>query len=226
MQNSHQIKSAGITLLVSALVFCALYFTPIKNTEKIPTTQPREKQMNTDSLLSIQDTIQPTQVELPETVPAPVPSVNEEQKAKENPPKKDSVKADKKPEETLTAKEKKLTEQKKLAAEKKLAEDKKLAEEKAKKEADNKIGKVGVDRKLIAGIPGTLNYKGKLPSLKTKGTITIGYTVDKNGTVISAHRVGGISDKTAINNAIMLVKKHVKVDKGTSNATGTYSITF
>ena len=72
-----------------------------------------------------------------------------------------------------------------------------------------KESKIGVDRKLISGIPGTNNYKGKLPahSVKEKGSITISYVVDANGRVISAQRVGGLRSRNAINNAITMVKK-------------------
>jgi len=100
-------------------------------------------------------------------------------------------------------------------------------ETEAKKEVV-KESKIGVDRKLISGIPGTNNYKGKLPahSVKEKGSITISYVVDANGRVISAQRVGGLRSRNAINNAITMVKKHVKAEKGKTQSTGTYTIEF
>ena len=81
---------------------------------------------------------------------------------------------------------------------------------------------------MISGIPGTNNYKGKLPphSVKEKGSITISYVVDANGRVISAQRVGGLRSRNAINNAITMVKKHVKAEKGKTQSTGTYTIEF
>ena len=136
------------------------------------------------------------------------PAANEEVK-KEEPKKKDTKKniADAKTAKTQEANAKKETE--------------------AKKEVV-KESKIGVDRKLISGIPGTNNYKGKLPaqSVKEKGSITISYVVDANGRVISAQRVGGLRSRNAINNAITMVKKHVKAEKGKTQSTGTYTIEF
>ena len=136
------------------------------------------------------------------------PAANEEVK-KEEPKKKDTKKeiADAKTAKTQEANAKKETE--------------------AKKEVV-KESKIGVDRKLISGIPGTNNYKGKLPahSVKEKGSITISYVVDANGWVISAQRVGGLRSRNAINNAITMVKKHVKAEKGKTQSTGTYTIEF
>ena len=109
----------------------------------------------------------------------------------------------------------------------------KTKEANAKKEAEAKKevvkeSKIGVDRKLISGIPGTNNYKGKLPgnNVKEKGSITISYVVDANGNVISAQRVGGLRSRNTINNAITMVKKHVKAEKGKTQSTGTYTIEF
>ncbi len=54
--------------------------------------------------------------------------------------------------------------------------------------------KIGVDRKLISYIPGTMGKGGEQPShnCTANGTITISYTVDKAGNVISARRSSGI----------------------------------
>ena len=126
-------------------------------------------------------------------------------------------------------------EQKKKDTKKNIADAKtaKTQEANAKKETEAKKevvkeSKIGVDRKLISGIPGTNNYKGKLPahSVKEKGSITISYVVDANGRVISAQRVGGLRSRNAINNAITMVKKHVKAEKSKTQSTGTYTIEF
>ena len=73
-----------------------------------------------------------------------------------------------------------------------------------------------------------MKYKGRFPShnVKEKGSITISYTVDQNGNVISAYRIEGLRDRNTINNAITLVKKYVKTDKGKEYSTGTYTIDF
>ena len=147
-------------------------------------------------------------------------------------PVKEEVAASKEPaaNEEIKKEEPKKKETKKEIADAKTAKTK---EANAKKEAEAKKevvkeSKIGVDRKLISGIPGTNNYKGKLPahSVKEKGSITISYVVDANGRVISAQRVGGLRSRNAINNAITMVKKHVKAEKGKTQSTGTYTIEF
>ena len=141
-------------------------------------------------------------------------------------PVKEEVAASKEP---ATNEEIKKEEPKKKETKKEIADAKtaKTKEANAKKEVV-KESKIGVDRKLISGIPGTNNYKGKLPahSVKEKGSITISYVVDANGRVISAQRVGGLRSRNAINNAITMVKKHVKAEKGKTQSTGTYTIEF
>ena len=88
--------------------------------------------------------------------------------------------------------------------------------------------KIGVDRKLISYIPGTMGKGGEQPShnCTASGTITISYTVDKAGNVISARRSSGISDPCVVTAAIIWVKKYVKAEKASTNSTGTYKITF
>lgn len=92
----------------------------------------------------------------------------------------------------------------------------------------NGDSKIGVDRKLIAFIPGTMGKGGEQPShnCSANGTITISYTVDKAGNVTSAHRSSGISDPCVVTAAVIWVKKYVKAEKAPTNSTGTYKITF
>lgn len=88
--------------------------------------------------------------------------------------------------------------------------------------------KIGIDRKLISYIPGTMGRGGAKPShsCEASGSITISYTVDKAGNVVSARRSGGISDPCIASTSISWVKKYVKAEKATSSSTGTYKITF
>ena len=88
--------------------------------------------------------------------------------------------------------------------------------------------KIGVDRKLISYIPGTMGKGGEQPShnCTANGTITISYTVDKAGNVISARRSSGISDPCVVTSAVIWVKKYVKAEKASTNSIGTYKITF
>ncbi len=92
----------------------------------------------------------------------------------------------------------------------------------------NGTSKIGVDRKLIRFIPGTMNRGGVQPTHKcsASGTIKIRYTVDKNGRVISANRKSGISDPCAVRTAVAWVKKYVKAQKSNTRSTGTYTIRF
>lgn len=92
----------------------------------------------------------------------------------------------------------------------------------------NGDSKIGVDRKLIAFIPGTMGKGGEQPShnCSANGTITISYTVDKAGNVTSARRSSGISDPCVVTAAVIWVKKYVKAEKASTNSTGTYKITF
>lgn len=92
----------------------------------------------------------------------------------------------------------------------------------------NGDSKIGVDRKLIGFIPGTMGRGGAQPShsCTASGTINIAYTVDKAGNVVSARRSGGVSDACVSSNSIAWVKKYVKAEKANSSSTGVYQITF
>lgn len=92
----------------------------------------------------------------------------------------------------------------------------------------NGDSRIGVDRKLIAFIPGTMGRGGSQPAhnCTASGTITIAYTVDKAGNVTSARRSGGISDACVSSTTVAWVKQYVKAEKANSSSTGTYRITF
>lgn len=92
----------------------------------------------------------------------------------------------------------------------------------------NGDSKVGIDRSLVGFIPGTMGRGGAQPAnnCTASGTITIAYTVDKAGNVVSARRSGGTSDPCITSNAISWVKKYVKAEKASVSSTGTYKITF
>ncbi|MFL9834074.1 ferric siderophore ABC transporter substrate-binding protein [Chryseobacterium terrae] len=92
----------------------------------------------------------------------------------------------------------------------------------------NGDSKVGIDRKLVGFIPGTMGRGGAQPAnnCTASGTITISYTVDKAGNVVSARRSGGTSDPCISSNAVSWVKKYVKAEKASVSSTGTYKITF
>lgn len=88
--------------------------------------------------------------------------------------------------------------------------------------------KIGIDRKLISYIPGTMGRGGAKPShsCEASGSITVSYTVDKAGNVISARRSGGISDPCVVSTSVSWVKKYVKAEKAATNSMGSYKITF
>ncbi|PIF43766.1 hypothetical protein CLU96_0680 [Chryseobacterium sp. 52] len=92
----------------------------------------------------------------------------------------------------------------------------------------NGDSKVGIDRKLTGYIPGTMGRGGAQPnnSCTASGTITIAYTVDKAGNVVSARRLGGTSDPCISSTGVAWVKKYVKAEKASTSSTGTYKITF
>lgn len=92
----------------------------------------------------------------------------------------------------------------------------------------NGNSKIGVDRNLIAYIPGTMGRGGAQPShtCSETGSISISYTVDKAGNVVSARRSGGISDPCVVSTSISWVKKYVKAEKSTFSSSGVYRITF
>ncbi|WP_333596571.1 ferric siderophore ABC transporter substrate-binding protein [Chryseobacterium flavum] len=92
----------------------------------------------------------------------------------------------------------------------------------------NGDSKVGIDRKLIGYIPGTMGRGGAQPShsCTASGSITVAYTVDKAGNVVSARRAGGVSDPCISSTSVAWVKKYVKAEKANTSSTGTYKITF
>lgn len=92
----------------------------------------------------------------------------------------------------------------------------------------NGDSKIGVDRKLVGFIPGTMGRGGAQPThnCSASGSINIAYTVDKAGNVVSARRSGGVSDPCVVSTSVSWVKKYVKAEKANSSSTGTYSITF
>ena len=92
----------------------------------------------------------------------------------------------------------------------------------------NGDSKIGVDRKLVGFIPGTMGRGGAQPThnCSASGSINIAYTVDKAGNVISARRSGGVSDPCVVSTSVSWVKQFVKAEKSNSSSTGTYSITF
>ena len=92
----------------------------------------------------------------------------------------------------------------------------------------NGNSKIGVDRKLIAFIPGTMGKGGIQPShnCTASGSITIAYIVDKNGNVSSAHRVSGSNDACIVRTTTAWVKKYVKAEKADGNSSGNYTIIF
>ena len=226
-----RVKSIGFTALVSCVFFGILYFVPIEKREGTKIDQDKKEILADEDILD-RDTLQ-SRIEEPEEIPVSVPKVvesvkNEQVAVQEEQPKKEEIKEPKEtqatenkavPVETKSQKKQEIATKTEAPVEKK--------EDTSKKSAP-KESKIGVDRKLIAGIPGTMNYKGKLPTnnVREKGTIEIAYTVDKNGNVISAMRVGGLRSRNAINNAVTLVKKYVKAEKAQTNSTGVYTINF
>lgn len=92
----------------------------------------------------------------------------------------------------------------------------------------NGDSKVGIDRRLVGYIPGTMGRGGAQPShsCSAGGSITISYTVDKAGNVVSARRSGGVSDPCVVSTSVSWVKKYVKAEKAPVSSTGSYKISF
>lgn len=92
----------------------------------------------------------------------------------------------------------------------------------------NGDSKIGIDRKLIGFIPGTMGRGGSQPAqnCSASGSINISYTVDKAGNVVSARRSGGSSDPCVVSTSVGWVKKYVKAEKANTFSTGTYRIVF
>jgi len=226
-----RVKSIGFTALVSCVFFGILYFVPIEKREGTKIDQDKKEILADEDILD-RDTLQ-SRIEEPEEIPVSVPKVvepvkNEQVAIQEEQPKKEEVKE---PKETQITENKAVSVENSPQKKKEIATKTETSAEKkteTSKKTVPKESKIGVDRKLIAGIPGTMNYKGKLPTnnVREKGTIEIAYTVDKNGNVISAMRVGGLRSRNAINNAVTLVKKYVKAEKAQTNSTGVYTINF
>ena len=226
-----RVKSIGFTALVSCVFFGILYFVPIEKREGTKIDQDKKEILADEDILD-RDTLQ-SKIKEPEEIQVSVPKVvepikNEQVAIQEEQPKKEEIKETK---ETQAAENKAVPVEAKPQKKQEIATKTEAPAEKKEdtsKKTAPKESKIGVDRKLIAGIPGTMNYKGKLPTnnVREKGTIEIAYTVDKNGNVISAMRVGGLRSRNAINNAVTLVKKYVKAEKAQTNSTGVYTINF
>jgi len=92
----------------------------------------------------------------------------------------------------------------------------------------NGDSKVGIDRRLVGYIPGTMGRGGAQPShsCSAGGSITISYTVDKAGNVVSARRSGGVSDPCVVSTSVSWVKRYVKAEKASVSSTGSYKISF
>jgi len=92
----------------------------------------------------------------------------------------------------------------------------------------NGDSKIGIDRRLVGYIPGTMGRGGAQPShsCSAGGSITISYTVDKAGNVVSARRSGGVSDPCVVSTSVSWVKKYVKAEKAPVSSTGSYKISF
>ena len=238
----NKVKSIGLTAVISILFVGVLHIIPInkkqREKDELAKNVSIEEDLEFRDSLAQNISLDPPMVDEVQNVQPLPPQPSEAPKKQEVPiekpaePVKEEVAASKEPaaNEEVKKEEPKKKETKKEIADAKTAKTK---EANAKKEAEAKKevvkeSKIGVDRKLISGIPGTNNYKGKLPahSVKEKGSITISYVVDANGRVISAQRVGGLRSRNAINNAVTMVKKHVKAEKGKTQSTGTYTIEF
>ena len=87
---------------------------------------------------------------------------------------------------------------------------------------------IGIDRKLVGFIPGTMGRGGSQPNhdCQASGTISISYTVDKSGKVISAKRLSGVSDPCVASTAVNWVKQYVKAEASSVSSKGTYKIIF
>ena len=238
----NKVKSIGLTAVISVLFVGVLHIIPInkkqREKDELAKNVPIEEDLEFRDSLAQNISVDPPIIEEVQNVEPLPPLPSETPKKKEVPVEKptEPVKEEAvSPKEPAANEEVKKEESNKKETKKNIADAKtaKTQEANAKKEAEAKKevvkeSKIGVDRKLISGIPGTNNYKGKLPahSVKEKGSITISYVVDVNGRVISAQRVGGLRSRNAINNAITMVKKHVKAEKGKTQSTGTYTIEF
>ena len=238
----NKVKSIGFTALISILFVGVLHIIPInkkqREKDELAKNVSIEEDLEFRDPLTQNISLDPPMMDEVQNVQPLPPQPSEASKKQEVPIEKpaEPVKEEAvSPKEPAANEEVKKEEPKKKDTKKNIADAKtaKTQEANAKKEPEPKKevvkeSKIGVDRKLISGIPGTNNYKGKLPgnNVKEKGSITISYVVDANGNVISAQRVGGLRSRNTINNAITMVKKHVKAEKGKTQSTGTYTIEF
>jgi len=87
---------------------------------------------------------------------------------------------------------------------------------------------IGVDRKLVSFIPGTMGRGGVQPnhSCTSNGIIELSYVVDKAGNVVSVERTSGISDPCVLSTSIEWIKKYVRAEKSYFFSSGKYRITF
>lgn len=242
----NKIKSIIFTTIISILFFGMLYIIPINKKKGKEINALVDTPIISEENITLQDTLtQNVQIEpisteeiqsieppTPKVEPKPTPQTEQPQtneETEENTTKKENeIKDEVVKEKTPKQKSTKSKEKEKKSDAKKTELAKETEKDKNKEKETPKKSQIGVDRKLVSGIPGTNNYKGKLPkhNVKEKGSITITYVVDANGNVISAQRTGGLRTKNAINNAITMVKKYVKAEKGKSKSTGTYTINF
>lgn len=209
-----KLKSLILTLLISGGFLGMMYFIPVQVEKK----QKEDLPVITEEEILLGEEKEEI-IELPEVVDIPEIIIEESAKEPQEEPKAEE------PSQSEIAKKE---EPKKEEEQKNKKEDNKKANIKEEKNTSPKESRIGVDRKLVSGIPGTLNYKGKFPphNVKEKGSITITYTVDANGNVVSAYRSDGLRERNTINNAITLVRKYVKAEKSKNNSTGTYIIEF
>lgn len=232
-------KSLISTLLVSGTIFGVLYFVSIEIERKksnFPALSKEEELsgLEGDTIIEVTDIAPPVSVEpitpveepklkvesmTEESIPTPMTEINKEPITTK---KEVIAKAD--AEILVREGERQNKQEQKKAEEKRKTEERKLAN----KGQAQKESKIGIDRKLISGIPGTMKYKGAFPphNVKERGSITITYTVDPGGSVISAYRSAGLRDRNTVNNAATLVRRYVKAEKGKTNSTGTYIIDF
>lgn len=209
-------------------------------TAEQPQEQPLEKGLsNASDKKAINEPVKTAKIDVKNTVSDK--SDQKSGKEKQNASKKTDVKAENSTKTALKSSEKQTKGDIKdkaqiSSSDKNKASKKESLSEKDTKESKKNItetnpkgkSKIGVDRKLIAWIPGVMGKgRAKPPhNCSVKGAITISYTVDKTGSVVSAFRSSGITDPCAVTAAVIWVKKYVKAEKSTTNSTGTYIITF
>lgn len=92
----------------------------------------------------------------------------------------------------------------------------------------NGDSKIGIDRKLISYIPGTMGVGGSQPSHKctARGKISISYVVDAAGNVVSARRSSGTTDPCIVSTTTAWVKRYVKAERASVSSKGVYHIKF